>query len=215
MNFENTTNEFGQRSKLATNVCFVDHTNGFKDIHRHGVGAVVMRRQFMPGFQHWIDGLASPNLPSLRSIVAVEKSAETINAAFNAARTPAGDNRDYLINDAVALSESFAALLKVSHIRIRLDVVNDNACCLFHVDQVSARLICTYRGRGTQYGLWRPDSDPKKVHEVATGSPIVIRGTSWDNDVPSGLVHRSPPIEGSGKTRLLLVLDPIKDIISG
>ncbi|HMB12384.1 MAG TPA: DUF1826 domain-containing protein, partial [Roseovarius sp.] len=28
---------------------------------------------------------------------------------------------------------------------------------------------------------------------------------------PSGLLHRSPPIEGSGETRLLLVLDPVDD----
>lgn len=27
----------------------------------------------------------------------------------------------------------------------------------------------------------------------------------------SGLLHRSPPIEGAGETRLVLVLDPIHD----
>ncbi|MEW7008160.1 DUF1826 domain-containing protein [Lentilitoribacter sp. EG35] len=27
----------------------------------------------------------------------------------------------------------------------------------------------------------------------------------------SGLLHRSPPIDGTGETRLLLVLDPVSD----
>nr|WP_245926135.1 DUF1826 domain-containing protein [Ascidiaceihabitans donghaensis] len=29
---------------------------------------------------------------------------------------------------------------------------------------------------------------------------------------PRGCLHRSPPIEGSGETRLVLVLDPIFDL---
>ena len=28
----------------------------------------------------------------------------------------------------------------------------------------------------------------------------------------TGLLHRSPPIEGTGETRLVLVLDPIDDL---
>jgi hypothetical protein len=44
---------------------------------------------------------------------------------------------------------------------------------------------------------------------VATGAPILLRGTLWPGDPPSGLMHRSPPIEGTGETRLVLVLDPV------
>jgi len=38
-----------------------------------------------------------------------------------------------------------------------------------------------------------------------------MRGTLWPAKPATGLLHRSPPIEGSGETRLLLVLDPIYD----
>ncbi|ESQ13779.1 MAG: hypothetical protein N838_33160, partial [Thiohalocapsa sp. PB-PSB1] len=44
---------------------------------------------------------------------------------------------------------------------------------------------------------------------VPTGAPILLRGTLWPEQPKSGLLHRSPPIEGSGETRLLLVLDPM------
>ena len=53
--------------------------------------------------------------------------------------------------------------------------------------------------------------DTSNIFDVPTSSPIVMRGTLWPTKESSGFLHRSPPIEGSGKTRLLLVLDPISD----
>ena len=42
-------------------------------------------------------------------------------------------------------------------------------------------------------------------------APILLRGTLWQERPRTGLLHRSPPIEGTGETRLVLVLDPIDD----
>ncbi|MEM9762584.1 MAG: DUF1826 domain-containing protein, partial [Pseudomonadota bacterium] len=41
--------------------------------------------------------------------------------------------------------------------------------------------------------------------------PIILRGTQWPETPRSGLLHRSPPIEGTGEARLILVIDPIFD----
>ena len=41
---------------------------------------------------------------------------------------------------------------------------------------------------------------------------MILRGTNWPSAAKPGLLHRSPPIEGTGETRLVLVLDPIADI---
>lgn len=38
-----------------------------------------------------------------------------------------------------------------------------------------------------------------------------MRGTLWSARSGPGIVYRSPPIEGSGETSLLLVLDPGDD----
>ena len=94
-------------------------------------------------------------------------------------------------------------------LRLRLDVVTTNACPKFHIDAVTARLVCTYRGTGTQYGISTDGADPRRVFIVPTGSPILLRGTLWPEMPSSGLLHRSPPIEGTGETRLVLVLDPV------
>ena len=123
----------------------------------------------------------------------------------------ASPGREWLQNDIVALAEIFADLMEAPFLRVRLQAVATNACRKFHVDALTARLVCTYRGTGTQYGTSVRDQDPGRVFTVQTGAPILLRGTQWSETPPSGLRHRSPPIEESGETRLLLVLDPITD----
>lgn len=105
----------------------------------------------------------------------------------------------------------FADLLTSKYLRLRLDVVTNNACRKFHVDAITARLVCTYRGTGTQYGISTNGNDPDWVFTVQTGAPMLLRGTLWPEHPRSGLRHRSPPIEGTGETRLVLVVDPIAD----
>ncbi len=83
------------------------------------------------------------------------------------------------------------------------DVVTSSACQKFHIDAVTARLICTYRGTGMQYVLSQDGGKPSKSLTVPTGAPIVLQGTRW-------LV--SPSIEGVGETRLVLVLDPFEGL---
>ena len=76
---------------------------------------------------------------------------------------------------------------------------------------MSARLICTLRGTGTQLVAAESAGDPGAVLTVSRGSPILLKGTLWPDAPASGLLHRSPPIEGTGKTRLVLVFDPVFD----
>ncbi|MGY6411964.1 MAG: DUF1826 domain-containing protein, partial [Alkalilacustris sp.] len=76
---------------------------------------------------------------------------------------------------------------------------------------VTARLLCTYRGTGTQLGIAPDGRDPDPIHTAPTGAVLILRGTLWPTDPSANLHHRSPPIAGTGETRLLLVLDPIFD----
>lgn len=52
------------------------------------------------------------------------------------------------------------------NLRLRFDVINFNGCPKFHVDAVKARLVCTYRGTGTQYGLSVDGQDPEQIVTV-------------------------------------------------
>jgi hypothetical protein len=119
--------------------------------------------------------------------------------------------RAWLEEDISDLAARFAEMMRAPYLRLRLDAITTNACRKFHVDAIYARLICTYRGTGTQYGISPDGEDPKRVFTVGTGSPMVMRGTLWPQNPPSGLLHRSPPIAGTGETRLVIVIDPIFD----
>ena len=195
----------------ANQIITTANISGLKSIQTKGVGAVILQRDMPAHFQSWITQLSPNQLPSIRKIVPIQQTKTMLQEEMRSVDPSAKAEVEYLINDAHRLAQSFAKILHCPYVRIRFDVVDDNACGKFHLDKVSARLICTYRGRGTQYGEKSPAGDPDIIHETQTGQLIVLRGSQWENDSPSGIVHRSPPIEGTGETRLLLVIDPITD----
>ena len=78
-----------------------------------------------------------------------------------------------------------------------------------HAQSSISRLSCTYRGPGTQIA---PDqafqNDPLTL---PTGMPILLKGKRWSQANPVQLLHRSPPIEGTGLTRFLTVLEAVAE----
>ena len=173
--------------------------------------AVIWNRHPIPGFQAWVNGLNPDQLPSARVILRPTAVRKAVQRTCDGVNMPDCPERTQLIDDIAALSDIFADLVKAPYVRVRLAVVTNNACRRFHTDAVTARLICTYRGIGTQYGTSSNENDPTRIFAVPTCAPIVLRGTLWPVKPASGFAHRSPPIEGSGQTRLVLVLDAVVD----
>lgn len=195
----------------AIGVGVADRPEGLSAIRDAGCAAAIWRRQQSPDFQAWIDGLDAALLPRARVILRPEAVRETASEVCDASGTPAGPERDRLLDDIAALANIFAGLMRARWLRLRLDVVTTNACPRFHIDAVTARLICTYRGTGTQYGVGADGAEPRRILTVPAGAPILLRGTLWPERPRAGLRHRSPPIDGTGETRLMLVLDPVDD----
>lgn len=181
---------------------------GLAAIRRPDCAAAIWQRP-PTRFEHWISGLEPAQLPSARVILPAEAVSDATLQICEASGTPAGPERDLLVADVTALAQAFAEIMQTPWLRLRFGVVTTNACRKFHIDAVTARLVCTYRGRGTQYGVSTDSADPVRVLSVPTGSPILLRGTLWPVRPDAGLRHRSPPIEGTGETRSVLVLDPV------
>ena len=195
----------------AIGVGVADCVRDLDVIARPGVAAALWQRRVDPDWQAWINGLAPATLPQLRVILRPDMVRDAARAACDMTGLDASAARDWLIEDIGALADRFAGLMRARFLRLRLDVIETDACRRFHIDAVTARLICTYRGTGTQYGISVEGEVPRRVFTTPTGAPLLLRGTLWPGDPPSGLLHRSPPIEGSDETRLLLVLDPVDD----
>ncbi len=195
----------------APGVVAGDTSDALSAIRGPDCAAAIWKRQPMPGFQTWIDTLGPTQLPRGRIIVRPEAVPDAVQEICTASGTPEGAQRDRLADDIAALADIFAGLMDAKWLRLRLDVITTNACRRFHIDAVTARLVCTYRGTGTQYGISKGGAEPGRIFTVPTGSPILLRGTLWRERPRSGLLHRSPPIEGTGETRAVLVFDSVDD----
>lgn len=99
----------------------------------------------------------------------------------------------------------FAALTDSLRLRLRLDVVDTDACRRFHMDYVSVRLIMPLVGPGTQWTL-APGGAEAPIGQMQPGQVGLFKGRLAVAE--PAVLHRSPPIAGTGQRRLLLVLDP-------
>lgn len=195
----------------AVGVGVADDPAGLRDFLQPGCAAAIWRRNMPKDVQSWLETLPEDALPNGRVVLPRGAITETVSQLCDMSGLPNGDQRDWLVADVAEMAQMFADLMQTDYLRLRLDKIQTNACRRFHIDAITARLVCTYRGTGTQYGVSIDGADPKRVFTVPTGAPILLRGTLWPGDPPSGLLHRSPPIEGTGETRLVLVLDPVFD----
>lgn len=197
--------------QVPAGVSVAEQAEDLSVIHRRDCAAAIWNRPALPDCEAWLDALTPEQLPRARLILRPDAVARSVTHLFDGAEIPACAERDQLTADFAKLAELFSQIMTVSYVRLRLDVVQSNACRKFHVDTVRARLVCTYRGTGTQLGLPDPNDEPQCLLTVPTGAPIVLRGTKWPEYPRSGLLHRSPPIEGTGETRLVVVIDPVID----
>ncbi len=185
-----------------------DDISGFASIRRADCPAVLWQRSIDPGFTTWINGLPVDSLPRIRTVLRPGDVTARLISLCETIGLRASEERFWLINDVAQIAEKFAKTMEAEFIRLRMDVVDTNACRKFHIDYLTARLVCTYRGTGTQFGVSETGDDPTVISTVATGVPIVMRGKKWPVEPDRHFVHRSPPIEGTGETRLVVVLDP-------
>lgn len=110
--------------------------------------------------------------------------------------------------DMLFLARVFAAITRRDRLRIRLDGVTDDACHRFHRDAVGLRLLCTYRGAGTQWTLCGPNC--AAPHQAPACAVALLKGSAHDPPAPPGCLHRSPPVSAlpeNRRGRLLLCID--------
>ncbi|MEO0734753.1 MAG: DUF1826 domain-containing protein [Bacteroidota bacterium] len=127
-----------------------------------------------------------------------------------------------MFQDVQTLLLHFQNVASSGKLRLLLATVATNMCRKFHTDVNNLRLLCTYRGPGT---LWLPDDNVNRsalnscghagciareealIQQAATGAVVILKGATYPYPGTQAVVHRSPSIENSGETRLLLRVD--------
>jgi hypothetical protein len=135
-----------------------------------------------------------------------------------------------LVADVRRLAPIAARLDGMRLVRAKVHTCDGDECRQFHVDHVGHRLITTYAGPGTD---WLEDdaarrahlggrcleartvdavnnaivADWTRVHRLPRFSVAAFRGGKCVDDATGAIVHRSPPIAGTGIRRLRLVVE--------
>jgi Protein of unknown function (DUF1826) len=121
---------------------------------------------------------------------------------------------DLLRTDLCWLVEMYGDLLGCDAVGLRFEPLTRAMCPGFHIDQNGIRLICTYRGPGTEWTTPRPhyalprDGDTE-VERTEVFTIVLVKGGLWQGNAGRGGIHRSPQVDGAGPPRLVLTLDAL------
>ncbi len=113
-----------------------------------------------------------------------------------------------LAADMTRLATMFAAIIGKDRVRVRLDGVTHDSCRHFHMDAIGLRLLCTYRGAGTQWTMCGPEC--RAPHQAPACSVALLKGSRHAPPPPAGCLHRSPPVSHlpeDKRARILLCID--------
>ena len=190
-------------------VAFVDEKERLVRLFDGDTAGVIWRRRLREGLQSWLDTLPVDQLPTGRINLPVLKVRSAVNELMNISEMPDCAERQFWLDDICLLAQEFNKLCVSPYLRLRFDVITTNKCPKFHVDHVAARLLCTYRGVGTEYSFLDDQKKPTEIFPTPNCAAIVLRGTKWSTDCVNNLVHRSPEINDENEARLLFVIDPV------
>lgn len=123
-----------------------------------------------------------------------------------------------LLLDIRRLAIAFAAIADTGGaVRIRLEGIDGSGCHRWHADAVGLRLLCTYRGAGTE---WLPLAGgapaargldgcalPTLPARIPRGAVAILKGEGHPGNAGAGCIHRSPRSGFRASPRLLLCLD--------
>ncbi len=203
----------GGSAASGVGIATCDTADGLTAITRPEMELVIWRRSLPSQLQSWLEGLDASALPDLRGLVRPSELPRLVEPELDESGVPEGDMRDLFLRDIQDLVAAFARITGSALVDVRLEPVSDDACWKFHRDCVEARLLTTYRGLATEWvqpghaeqALQEQKSYKGPLQQLQVLDVAIFKGSCAGTG--SGIVHRSPPIAGTGATRLLLVLN--------
>lgn len=175
------------------------------------VGLALWRRADMAGgaLETWLDALPADRLPQGRFLVRPWEVAAALATVLPDTPPPG------FATDVADLCRRFVTIAGGDWVDVRLEVVAHDACWKFHRDHVRLRLITTYRGPGTQ--VVAPVDGPRALasqrryqgplYQLPRHAVALFKGCGETGGCEDGVVHRSPPVAGTGQVRLVLCLN--------
>lgn len=172
-------------------------------IHDDAVHLALWQRD-RPSTLDWLDALDFDEIDDVQETFGVADLASSIPAALKDAGYPDDRRGEALGSEVTALARMFARVMQGDAVRMRLEIVETDACRKFHMDNVKARMLVPLTEPGTQWITAAVEQDAS-INQLAAGNVGLFKGRIWAEE--PAILHRSPPIAGTDISRLLLVLD--------
>lgn len=189
---------------LQNSVAFGDHISSICAIRE--ASAVICQRN-MPLIMkvEANDLITNPSFQGIKHTGAFDELSELLKQEL--AQWPS------ILGDILELLHQFFVVVPTFRARLSFVAVRNGMCKKFHTDVTDYRLLCTYRGAGTQF--IRPEklsANTKKVSRsdvefIKEGEVILFRGGMSATEEYPPLLHRSPEVHHPVEHRLLLRLD--------
>lgn len=186
-------------------------------IRERGITLSIWTLDPLPELRPAVQALEGVDLPPDRSVAGTpDQVAADLHALLGAA--PGNAWAQPLLVHLRTLVAIFAAVSGADRVAARLRAIEGNACRRFHADYVDLRLITTLCGPGTE---WLPDAavdrccalradwqpEPETIRRIAPLHVAIMKGQLAPGALGRALMHRSPPIAGTGARRLVFSLD--------
>lgn len=172
-------------------------------IHDEAIHLALWQRPRPKGLD-WLDRLHFDEIDDVQKDLPIAGLAAALLSELEAAGYPVGVRAAVLAAEIAALAGRFAQIMAIDTVRLRLEVVETDACRKFHMDNVKARLLAPLTEPGTQWIETDRGADAP-INHLHAGEVGLFKGRIWAES--PAILHRSPPIAGLGLSRLLLVLD--------
>jgi hypothetical protein len=203
----------GPSASLGMSIETCDAAEGLAAINKPDMELVIWRRALPLCLAAWLEGLVASQFPDARVLVRPNELRCAVEPHMDACEMPPGEMRDLLIQDVDDIVLAFSRITRSELVDVRLERVSHDACWKFHRDRVDARLLTTYRGPATEWiqpchaeqALNEQKRYSGPIERFQTNDVAIFKGSCVGQG--RGIVHRSPPIAGTGRTRLLLCLN--------
>ena len=210
---------------LASTPAISPHIRGdqpglLRHILNPGVNLCLWQRPSQPAIAQELLSLQTSALPDVRCSTSPDSFDQDVSTLLQQQGLDPLAFKNWCI-DLRRVADLYFSVSKNRDVTLRLVTTDEDDCPRFHVDQTQLRLLCTYRGPGTE---WLNDEQVDRAAQ-STGAPNdeiirhgepnefepfwvgIMKGNAYPGNSGRGLVHRSPQISGSGKTRVLFCLD--------
>lgn len=185
-----------------------------------GVNLSLWERPTQASVIHELSSFHASDLPNARCRTSLESFDDDISTLLLKEGHDPSTLKHWRV-DLRRLADLYFSLSGGRKVTMRLETSADDGCRRLHVDNTHLRLLCTYRGPGTE---WLPNEQVDRLAQstgapneeiIRSGKPSrfesfcvgIMKGNAYPGNAGNGLVHRSPPIEGSGQTRVVFCLD--------